>query len=331
MESLGLDDFTVNFVGKINAIYNYGRDFEMLYHLAISSLHKDDLDLAKVNELTKTVENQVIAANHYLLALALDEERKEAFDGLSKTGIYLHLNSHYGYAPSGMTPALNEPAYRGQKISDSAAISIFGVVSFCIDDRAINGNSFTNFIESQHFPSIGRSNIILMDKVRFHKIRISTPIFSSARSHRRISYENLIRRRRNKKSTGQQLKDIALEILETDRECNMSGHFRNMRKDAGLLAFLEPQDHQFNEVHFCRYFMYAFEQFLSNGIHECVFIIDNVRFHKTNRVQTMLQENGRMAIYLLPYSSFHNLIEKFVLEMEEHCKNSVPKIRNRPI
>ncbi|KII68689.1 hypothetical protein RF11_09564 [Thelohanellus kitauei] len=107
--------------------------------------------------------------------------------------------------------------------------------------------------------------------------------------------------------------------------------WRNFATDAGLLAFLEPQDHQFNEVHFCRYFMYAFEQFLSNGIHECVFIIDNVRFHKTNRVQTMLQENGRMAIYLLPYSSFHNLIEKFVLEMEEHCKNSVPKIRNRPI
>ncbi|KII64750.1 hypothetical protein RF11_06642 [Thelohanellus kitauei] len=38
--------------------------------------------------------------------------------------------------------------------------------------------------------------------------------------------------------------------------------------------------------------MEAFERFLSNGIHECFFIIDNGRFHKTHSVQIMLQKNG---------------------------------------
>ncbi|KII60603.1 hypothetical protein RF11_07364 [Thelohanellus kitauei] len=68
-----------------------------------------------------------------------------------------------------------------------------------------------------------------------------------------------------------------------------------------------------------------------HGIHQCVFIMDNLKFHKTNMVQTMLQENGRMVIYLPSYSPFLNLIEKFVLEMEEQRTNSVPEVRSRPI
>ncbi|KII71030.1 hypothetical protein RF11_07205 [Thelohanellus kitauei] len=61
------------------------------------------------------------------------------------------------------------------------------------------------------------------------------------------------------------------------------------------------------------------------------FIMDNVKFHKTNRVQIMLQENVRVVTYLPPYLPFFNPIEKFVLEMKEHYTNSVPEIRNRPV
>ncbi|KII65173.1 hypothetical protein RF11_11567 [Thelohanellus kitauei] len=49
---------------------------------------------------------------------------------------------------------------------------------------------------------------------------------------------------------------------------------------------------------------------------------------KTNRVSTMLQENGHMVIYNPPNSPFLYLIERFGIEMEEHCTNSVPEIRN---
>ncbi|KII65095.1 hypothetical protein RF11_15915 [Thelohanellus kitauei] len=82
--------------------------------------------------------------------------------------------------------------------------------------------------------------------------------------------------------------------------------------DAGHLAFFKAQDHPFNEEHFCVHFMEAFELFFSSGIHECIFILDDVRFHKINRVQTMLQKKGRMVIYLPIYSSFLNHIENLL-------------------
>ncbi|KII64545.1 hypothetical protein RF11_11501 [Thelohanellus kitauei] len=53
---------------------------------------------------------------------------------IDETGINLHLKTHYGYAPTGMASTLNEPANRGQNISCLVAISISGVVSFCIED-----------------------------------------------------------------------------------------------------------------------------------------------------------------------------------------------------
>ncbi|KII63635.1 hypothetical protein RF11_06170 [Thelohanellus kitauei] len=36
--------------------------------------------------------------------------------------------------------------------------------------------------------------------------------------------------------------------------------------------------------------MEAFKQFFSSGILECIFIMDNVKLHKANKVQAMLQE-----------------------------------------
>ncbi|KII69808.1 hypothetical protein RF11_05912 [Thelohanellus kitauei] len=101
--------------------------------------------------------------------------------------------------------------------------------------------------------------------------------------------------------------------------------------DNGQLAFSKVQYHKFNEVHSCVYFIEAFKHLLYNGIRECIFIMDHTRVHKTNRVQIKLQENDRIVIYLLLYSPLLNPIEKFVLEMEEHFKNSVLEIRSRPV
>ncbi|KII74140.1 hypothetical protein RF11_01791 [Thelohanellus kitauei] len=142
-----------------------------------------------------------------------------------------------------MTPKLNEAANRGQKISVLVAISISAVLSFCIDVDAINENSFTDLTEFQKFPPIGGSNIIIIDKERIHKVRKIKALLS----HNTVrfeylptyslqlnpieeyfsKFENSTRRMRNETLTRQQLKDIALEILETDRECNMRGYFRH--------------------------------------------------------------------------------------------------------
>ncbi|KII75063.1 hypothetical protein RF11_03135 [Thelohanellus kitauei] len=80
-------------------------------------------------------------------------------------------------------------------------------------------------------------------------------------------------------------------IAITIRKCNFYKAFsiklnRSVSDlgDAGHRALFKTQDHPFNEKHFSGHFMEAFERFFSSGIHECIFIMDNVRFHKTNRV-----------------------------------------------
>ncbi|KII75122.1 hypothetical protein RF11_10415 [Thelohanellus kitauei] len=92
--------------------------------------------------------------------------------------------------------------------------------------------------------------------------------------------------------------------------------------DADHLAFSKAQDHPFNEDNFCGCIMKAFEQFLSSGIHKCIFIMDNLRFHKTNRVQAMLKENGHMIIYLPPYSPFLNKTENLLPKWKNIVKTA---------
>lgn len=165
---------------------------------------------------------------------------------IDETGINLHLNQHYGYAPTGMTPTINEPANRGQNISCLVAISVHGVVSFCIDDGAINGNTFVAFIEAQIFQTIQRTNVIVMDNTRIHKVREIQALFT--RYNIRLEYlppyspklnpieeyfsrfKSIIRRRRCEIINRQQLKAAAAEILDGDRNYSMSGYFRHMRR-----------------------------------------------------------------------------------------------------
>ncbi|KII69333.1 hypothetical protein RF11_10687 [Thelohanellus kitauei] len=78
--------------------------------------------------------------------------------------------------------------------------------------------------------------------------------------------------------------------------------------DARLMVIIKAKHHQLNEAHSCGYFMEAFDHFLYNGLHKWVFVIDNMMFDKTKSVQTILQENGCMVIYLIPYSPFLNPI-----------------------
>ncbi|KII74681.1 hypothetical protein RF11_12578 [Thelohanellus kitauei] len=83
--------------------------------------------------------------------------------------------------------------------------------------------------------------------------------------------------------------------------------------DAGHLAFFKAQDHRFNELHFYGNFMVAFEQLLSNGIHECVFIVDNVRFYKNQSGPDHAARewpHGNIPSTLL---AFPPPIEKFIL------------------
>ncbi|KII72328.1 hypothetical protein RF11_12420 [Thelohanellus kitauei] len=70
---------------------------------------------------------------------------------------------------------------------------------------------------------------------------------------------------------------------------------------AGYLAFFAAHNHDLMENIFVdtswRPLNFSFTVEKINVFLE----VDNVRFHKTNRVQTLLQEKGRTVIYLPPY------------------------------
>ncbi|KII73449.1 hypothetical protein RF11_09439 [Thelohanellus kitauei] len=107
--------------------------------------------------------------------------------------------------------------------------------------------------------------------------------------------------------------------------------------EAGHFELFKAQDHPFNEKHFCGYFMAALELFFSNGICECIFIMDNSLFNRTSflgyignnslvntrclaivenvrvyTVSTILEcfgKKGQSIAYLLPYSPILEPIE----------------------
>ncbi|KII62780.1 hypothetical protein RF11_08956 [Thelohanellus kitauei] len=51
----------------------------------------------------------------------------------------------------------------------------------------------------------------------------------------------------------------------------------------------------------------------------------DIRFHKTNRVKTMLQENCRVVIYLPPYSPFLNPIENLFSKRKKIVQRASPR------
>ncbi|KII70490.1 hypothetical protein RF11_11826 [Thelohanellus kitauei] len=74
--------------------------------------------------------------------------------------------------------------------------------------------------------------------------------------------------------------------------------------EAGHLAFFKAQDHPFNKKHFCGYFMEAFEQFLSSGIHK---------------------NNCQRVKYLPLYSPFLNQIENLLSKWKNIVKTASPR------
>ncbi|KII71424.1 hypothetical protein RF11_11530 [Thelohanellus kitauei] len=84
------------------------------------------------------------------------------------------------------------------------------------------------------------------------------------------------------------------------------------------------KNHTFHEENFCGYFMEVFKQLLSSGIHECIFTIDYLRFHKINSAQTMLHDNGRRVICLPPNLPFLNPIENLLSKWKNIVKTVSP-------
>ncbi|KII61972.1 hypothetical protein RF11_14283 [Thelohanellus kitauei] len=99
---------------------------------------------------------------------------------VDETGINLHTNHEFGYAPSGLTPRISVPANKGINISCLVAISISGVVNFMIQDGAITGDVFRDFMRHISETNSNTSTVFIMDNARIHKARnVSTFIQES--------------------------------------------------------------------------------------------------------------------------------------------------------
>ncbi|KII68918.1 hypothetical protein RF11_03826 [Thelohanellus kitauei] len=107
-------------------------------------------------------------------------------------GINLHTNHDFGYAPSELTPRISVPANKRINISCLAAISISGIVDFMIQDGAITGDVFKDFMIHIYETNSNTSTVFIMDNARIHKSKnVSASI---QESNIRMEYLPLIHR-----------------------------------------------------------------------------------------------------------------------------------------
>ncbi|KII74856.1 hypothetical protein RF11_12998 [Thelohanellus kitauei] len=89
---------------------------------------------------------------------------------VDETGINLHTNHDFGYSPSGLTPRISVPANKEINISCLVAISISGVVNSVIQDGAITGDVFRDFMRHISETNSNTSTVFIMDNARIHKV-----------------------------------------------------------------------------------------------------------------------------------------------------------------
>jgi transposase len=63
------------------------------------------------------------------------------------------------------------------------------------------------------------------------------------------------------------------------------------------------------------------------GQGECVFIMDNVAFHKTREINAAIEANGHRIMFLPPYSSFLNPIINVFSKWKGFVKEERPKTK----
>lgn len=175
----------------------------------------------------------------------LSELEDERLVFLDETGVNLHINDNYGYAPKGVTPTLTQPANRGTNISCLVAITLNGVLCYQLYDGPVNSNDFMHFLQVRLLPVITNNSIIIMDNARIHKSAAMNTFMRTI--NMRIEYlppyspqlnpieeyfskfKYNIRRHQPRPTTRNIMKDLVDEILNSHSNFQMIGYFRHMR------------------------------------------------------------------------------------------------------
>jgi len=86
----------------------------------------------------------------------------------------------------------------------------------------------------------------------------------------------------------------------------------------GLLHF-KSSTSAYNTCKFCEFIKELCNKLRNDGVHNTIFIMDNVAFHKSTSVRDIISQNGHEIGFLAPYSPFLNPIEN----MFSKWKNSI--------
>ncbi|KAF7689915.1 hypothetical protein CDIK_2760 [Cucumispora dikerogammari] len=104
------------------------------------------------------------------------------------------------------------------------------------------------------------------------------------------------------------------------------------RRNISVCAAINIQGILHYETKQCAYKSLLFKQFLINLFEtlrsqnktNAIFIMDNVRFHKTSEIKEIFVNSKYECFYLPPYSSFLNSIKNMFSKWKKHVKRGTP-------
>lgn len=91
------------------------------------------------------------------------------------------------------------------------------------------------------------------------------------------------------------------------------------------LFFYEATSVGYNGDRFCDYLVQLFNYFEQERKQNMIVIMDNVKFHKVEKVRTLFSQNGHRLEFLPPYSPFLNPIENMFSQLKSKIKELSPK------
>lgn len=90
------------------------------------------------------------------------------------------------------------------------------------------------------------------------------------------------------------------------------------------LYLFTVQDRPYNVEHFGEFLTTLIGHLGEDHIRGAYFVMDNVRFHRTDEIQQLIRAHGHVPVFLPPYSPFLNPIEELFNQWKNNIKRSQP-------
>ena len=91
------------------------------------------------------------------------------------------------------------------------------------------------------------------------------------------------------------------------------------------VVYYEVNERPYNRESYGHYLSNLFEVLHSQNKKYCVFVLDNVPFHRSKLIQNLFQAHGHDTLYLPPYSPFLNPIEEAFSKIKSIVRRKEPK------